>query len=389
MRDVKLMARGMYDILGEGAFTVLARAKELERKGRDIIHFEIGEPDFPTPGPVVEAVKKALDEKFTKYVSADGIPELKEAIAEDIKRTRGFKPDLDQILVLPGCKPGIFFSMTGLIDPGDEVIYPDPGFPTYRSVIRYIGAKGIPIPLLEKNDFRMSPDHIRERITGKTKLIIINSPQNPTGSVIKPEEIKEIAEIAEEHDTYLLTDEIYSKMLYDEAEFSSPASYDQARERTVLLDGLSKSYSMTGWRIGYAIGPKDFIARMNLLSINAISCTTSFVQKAAVEALRGDQSFLREMMQRFSERRRAIVDGLNTVEGFSCLPPKGAFYAWPNITGTGLSSQELADKLLEEAGVATLPGPSFGNNGEGYLRFSYPTSVENIQKAVERIREVL
>ena len=386
---MKPLARGMYDILGEGAFTVLARAKELEREGRDIIHFEIGEPDFPTPRPVIDAVKDALDADYTKYVSADGILELKEAIAEDIGKTRGFKPDLDQILVLPGCKPGIFFSMTGLIDPGDEVIYQDPAFPTYDSVIRYIGAKGVPIPLLEKNDFRMSPDHIRERITEKTKLVIINSPQNPTGSVIKPEEIKEIAEIAEEYDTYLLSDEIYSKMLYEEGEFSSPTTHDDGMERTILLDGLSKSHAMTGWRIGYVVGPKEFIAKMGILSINAISCTTSFVQKAAVEALNGDQSFLKEMMKRFALRRDAIVEGLNSIDGFSCLPPKGAFYAWPNITGTGMTSKELADKLLEEGGVAVLPGTAFGENGEGYLRFSYPTSVENIERAVERMKNVL
>lgn len=386
---MKPLARGMYEILGEGAFTVLARAKELEREGRDIIHFEIGEPDFPTPGPVIDAVKDALDADYTKYVSADGILELKEAIAEDIGKNRGFKPDLDQILVLPGCKPGIFFSMTGLIDPGDEVIYQDPAFPTYNSVIRYIGAKGVPIPLMEENEFRMSPDHIRERITEKTKLIIINSPQNPTGSVIKPEEIKEIAEIAEEFDTYLLSDEIYSKMLYGEGEFSSPTTHDDGLERTILLDGLSKSHAMTGWRIGYAVGPKEFIAKMGILSINAISCTTSFVQKAAVEALTGDQSFLKEMMEQFTLRRDAIVEGLNSIDGFSCLPPKGAFYAWPNITGTGMTSKELADKLLEEVGVAVLPGTAFGENGEGYLRFSYPTNVENIERAVERMKNVL
>lgn len=386
---MKPLAKGMYEILGEGAFAVLARAKELEREGREVLHFEIGEPDFPTPKPVIHAVKKALDDDYTKYVPSDGILEMKEAIANDIERTRGFKPSKDQILVLPGCKPGIFFSMAAILDPGDEVIYQDPSFPTYNSVIRYINAKGVPIPLLEENDFRMNPDHVRERINDKTKLIIINSPQNPTGSVIKPEEIREIAEIAEEYDAYLLSDEIYSKMLYEGGEFSSPATFDQDLDRTIILDGLSKSHAMTGWRIGYVIGPSDFISKMKLLAINAISCTTSFVQKAAVEALNGDQSFLAEMMQQFSERRKAIVDGLNTIEGFSCLPPKGAFYAWPNITGTGLSSQELADKLLEEAGVAVLPGTSFGENGQGYLRFSYPTTVEKIQRAVERIKKVI
>ena len=235
---MKPLAKGMYEILGESAFAVLARAKELEANGREVLHFEIGEPDFPTPVPVIDAVKKALDDDFTKYVASDGIIELKEAIADDIHQTRGFRPPIDQILVLPGCKPGIFFSMLALLDKGDEVIYQDPSFPTYNSVIRYINAKGIPIPLLEENEFRMSPDHVKERITEKTKLIIINSPQNPTGSVITPDEIREIAEIAEEYDTYLLSDEIYSKMLYEGGEFSSPATFDQDINRTILLDGL-------------------------------------------------------------------------------------------------------------------------------------------------------
>ncbi len=383
---MKKFARGMYDILGEGAFAVLAKAEALEREGRDILHFEIGQPDFPTPGNVVDAVKGALDENFTRYVPADGIIELKDAVADDMEATRGFRPEREQILILPGVKPGIFFTMTSLLEPGDEIIYPDPSFPTYGSLVRYIGAKGKPIPCLEENHFRMNPGHVRERITRDTKLIIINSPQNPTGSVLTPAEIQEIAELAEEYDAYLLTDEIYSKMLYDGHVFASPASHDGCRERTILLDGLSKSHAMTGWRIGYVIGPAPLMEKMGILSINAISCTTSFVQKAAVEALRGDQSFLAGMMEEFARRRTAIVDGLNSIEGFTCLAPGGAFYAWPNITGTGKSSQELADHLLYDAGVATLPGTAFGEHGEGYLRFSYATPVENIEAAVERIR---
>jgi aspartate aminotransferase len=296
---------------------------------------------------------------------------------------------VDQVLILPGCKPGIFFTMTALLDPGDEVVYPDPAFPTYGSLIKYIGAKGRPIPCLEENGFRMNPGHVRERITRDTKLIIINSPQNPTGSVITPEEIAEIAEIAEEYDAYLLTDEIYSKMVYDDAVFSSPAKRDECKERTILLDGLSKSHAMTGWRLGYAVGPKALIEKMGILSINAISCTTAFVQKAAVEALRGDQSFVKEMMVQFTIRRKAIVDGLNSIDGFTCLSPGGAFYVFPNIKGTGMTSQELADHLLYKAGVAVLPGTAFGENGEGYLRFSYACSVEKIGQAVERIRDSL
>lgn len=383
---MKPFAKGMYEILGEGAFEVLARAQKLERQGRDILHFEIGQPDFPTPANVVAAGKKAIDEGFTGYVAADGIIELKEAVADDMEATRGFRPDIGQILILPGVKPGIFFTMTSLVEPGEEVIYPDPSFPTYGSLVRYLGARGKPIPCLEENAFRMNPGHVRERISKDTKLIIINSPQNPTGSVITPGEIREIAGIAAEYDAYLLTDEIYSKMLYDGHEFASPGTFDGCRERTILLDGLSKSHSMTGWRIGYVIGPAPLIEKMGILSINAISCTTSFVQRAAIEAIRGDQEFLKGMMEEFTRRRKAIVDGLNSIDGITCLAPGGAFYAWPNITGTGMSSREVADHLLMEAGVATLPGTAFGPTGEGYIRFSYATSVENIEAAVERIR---
>ena len=253
----------------------------------------------------------------------------------------------------------------------------------------YTGSEGVPVPLLEENEFRMNPGHIQERLTKRTKLIIINSPENPTGSVINPDEIDKIAKLAEESDCYILTDEIYSKMLYDGAEFSSPSSYDKAQDRTIVLDGMSKSYSMTGWRLGYAIGPAPIIEKMKMLTLNAISCTTAFVQRAGVKALEGDQGFVTEMMEQFSQRRKAIVEGLNSLDGITCVPPKGAFYAWPNITGTGKTSQELADHFLYKAGVAALPGTAFGKHGEGYLRLSYPTSIENIEMAIKRMREVL
>jgi len=383
---MKDMANGMYRILGEGAFEYLAKAQALEREGKEVLHFEIGQPDFPTPEHIKETAFDAIRDNYTGYVAATGILDLKEAIQEEIEFTRGFTPDLDQILVLPGAKPGIFFTMLSLVDPGDEVIYPDPGFPTYGSVVKYLSAGDIPIALKEENEFRLNPDDIEKKITSKTKLIILNSPQNPTGSVMTKEEIDKVAELAEKNDIYVLSDEIYSKMLYD-AEFHSPSVRDKSNERTVILDGFSKSYSMTGWRLGYIVGPKPVIEKMGLLMINALSCTTSFVQKAGITALKGDQEPLFEMMRSFRIRRDAIVKGLNNIPNFSCLTPEGAFYTFPNIKKTGMTSREMADHLLNNAHVCCLPGSSFGPNGEGYIRFSYATSVDTINQAITQIRE--
>ncbi len=385
---MKKLAASMDRILGEGAFEVLAKAKALEREGREVLHFEIGEPDFETPENIADAGIKAIKEGKTHYVPSDGITELKEAVCEHILKTRGYRPDVEQVLILPGVKPGIYFSMVSILEPKDEVIFQDPSFPTYRSLVRYIGAKEVPIPLLEENEFRMSPEDIKERITEHTKLIIINSPQNPTGSVLTKREVEEIAEIAEEHDIFLLSDEIYSQMTYG-VEHYSATKRDEARERSILLDGFSKAYAMTGWRLGYCIAPKKLIEKMTLLLINAVSCTAPFVQIAGIEALRGPQHSLKEMMNKFAERRNAIVEGLNSIKGFSCLYPAGAFYAFPNIKATGMNSRELADLLLYEAGVAVLPGTAFGEAGEGYLRFSYATSVETIERAIERIKSAL
>lgn len=380
------LSKGANKIYGEAAFEVLAKAQELERQGKEILHFEIGEPDMETPENIVNAGIQAIKDKKTHYTPSIGILELRKAVQEEIEKTRGYRPDIEQIVITPGLKPGIFFSMLATVNPGDEVIYQDPGYPTYGSVTNFLGAKGVLIPLLEENEFRMNPDDIEKKITDKTKLIIVNSPQNPTGSVMTKKELYEIAKLAEEHDIFVVSDEIYSKMIY-ESEHYSLTVRDEAKERTVLLDGFSKYYAMTGWRLGYMVTPVKMADRLKDFLVTSISCTADFTQWAGVEALTGDQSFIPEMMKRFREKRDKIVKGLNSIPGFSCLSPKGAFYAFPNIKKTGMTSQECADHLLYKAGVAALPGTAFGPYGEGYLRFSYATTLENIDKAIERIKE--
>jgi len=381
------LSKGANRIYGEAAFEVLAKAQELERQGKQILHFEIGEPDMETPENIANAGVQAIRDKKTHYTPSIGILELRKAVQDEIEKTRGYRPDLEQIIITPGLKPGIFFSMLATVNPGDEVIYQDPGYPTYGSTTSFLGAKKIMIPLLEENEFRMNPDDIRERITDKTKLIIVNSPQNPTGSVMTKKELEEIAEIAEEHDIFLVSDEIYSKMIYETKHYS-PTVRDEAKERTVLLDGFSKYYAMTGWRLGFMVTPVKMAERLKDFLVTSISCTAEFTQWAGVEALTGDQSFISEMMKRFKEKRDRVVKGLNSIPGFSCLTPKGAFYAFPNIKKTGMSSQECADHLLYNAGVAALPGTAFGPYGEGYLRFSYATTLENIDEAIQRIRKL-
>ncbi len=384
---MKPFAKSLDRIKGEGAFEVMAQAKELERKGIDIIHFEIGEPDYDTPKNIVEAAKKALDDKWTHYVPSNGIIELREAVCDAMDSTRGYRPNPSQILIGPGIKPMIFHNMVAIVDEGDEVIYQDPGYPTYSSIVNYLGAKGVPIPLLEENEFRMNPDDINERITSKTKLILINSPENPTGSVLTKEEVDAIAELAEDHDIFILADEIYSKMTYESDHFSVTVR-DAAQERTILLDGFSKSYAMTGWRLGFCVAPEILVKKMTTLLINSISCTNAFVQVAGIEALKGDQSFLTDMMAEFEHRRDVIVNGLNEIPGFNCLKPQGAFYVFPNIKETGMGSQEVADKIMTEANVAVLPGTAFGEFGEGYIRLAYANSIENINEGIKRIKNV-
>ena len=380
------LSKGAHRIYGEAAFEVLAKAQELERKGKHIIHFEIGEPDMETPKNIVDAGIKAIQNKKTHYTPSVGILELRKAIQDEVEKTRGYRPDLEQVVITPGLKPGIFFSMLAIVNPGEEVIYQDPGYPTYGSVSSFLGAKGVMIPLLEENEFRMNPDDIKKRITKKTKLIIVNSPQNPTGSVMTKSELDEIAMIAEEYDIFIVSDEIYSKMTYETKHYT-PTARDKAKERTVLLDGFSKYFAMTGWRLGFMVAPKKMAQRLQDFLVSAVSCTADFTQWAGVEALTSDQSFISDMMKRFKEKRDRIIKGLNTIPGFSCLSPRGAFYAFPNIKKTGMSSQECADHLLYNAGVATLPGTAFGPYGEGYIRFSYANTLENIDLAIDKITE--
>lgn len=373
---------------GAGIFDVLSKAEALEREGREILHFEIGQPDFPTPQHVKEAAKKALDNNFTGYVAASGIRELKEAIQDEIENTRGYRPTLKQILVVAGGNSGIYYMMRAVIqDPSnEEIVYPDPGFPTYAAVINYLKTGRVPITLKEENEFRLNPTDIEAVLNPKTKILVINSPSNPLGSVMTKQEIERVAELAETHDFLILADEVYSKMTYEQ-EFHSATIRDEAKVRTVLLESFSKSYSMCGWRLGYLVGPEWLIDRMGLLISATISCVSSFTQKAGVAALRGPQDELKSNMEAFRERRNAIVKGLNEIPNFSCLTPQGAFYTFPNIKKTGMSSKELSDHLLYNAGVACLPGTIFGDAGEGYLRFSYATSVQTINKAIERIKE--
>lgn len=379
------LSKGAKGIYGEAAFEVLAKAHELEREGKKILHFEIGEPDMETPDNISKAGIKAIQDKKTHYTPSIGILELRRAVQDEIEKTRGFRPDLDQVVITPGLKPGIFFSMLAIVNPGDEVIYQDPGYPTYGSVTSFLGAKGILVPLLEENEFRMDPDDIKSLITNKTKLIIVNSPQNPTGSVITKSELDEIAGIAEKNDIFIVSDEIYSKMTYGTVHFT-PTVRDKAKVRSVLLDGFSKYYAMTGWRLGFMVAPVKMVERIQDFLVSAVSCTASFTQWAGVEALTGNQAYIAEMMKRFKEKRDRIVKGLNTIPGFKCLFPKGAFYAFPNIKETGMTSQECADHLLYNAGVACLPGTAFGPYGEGYLRFSYATNLDVIDESIERIK---
>jgi len=368
----------------ETAFEVLVRARALERQGRHIIHLEIGEPDQDTPANIVEAAVDALHQGATHYGPSAGLPDLREAIAEDVSKSRGIKVSADEVVVVPGGKPIIFFTMLALIEEGDEVIYPNPGFPIYESMINFLGGKAVPVHLREDRDFRLDVDEMVGDITDRTKLIIINSPQNPTGGVMTKEDVQGLAAAIGDRDIMVMSDEIYHRLLF-EGEHYSIAAVDGFKDRTIILDGFSKTYAMTGWRMGYGIMRPDFATHMARLMTNSNSCTATFTQVAGIEALRGDQGEVEKMRQEFEHRRNVFVNGINKVRGFSCRLPKGAFYAFPNITQTGWPSKKLADSLLEEAGVAALSGTAFGAFGEGYLRFSVANSIENIQIALERI----
>jgi len=382
------LAERMSRLGTESAFDVLARARALEAQGKDIIHLEIGEPDFPTPRHVVEAGKRALDEGWTKYGPTPGFPELRDTIAAYISRTRGIAVDRDNVCVVPGGKPIMYFSMMAVVEPGDEVIYPDPGFPIYESVIRFLGATPVPIPLREERGFAFDLDTLRQRLSAKTKMVVLNSPANPTGGVLSRDDLADIARLLRDRDLIVLSDEIYSRIWYEHEPISITTVDPGIVEKTIILDGFSKTYSMTGWRLGYGVMPKWLAAAVNLLTVNSNSCTASFSQRAGIAAIEGPQDCVAAMVAEFRKRRDAIVKGLNDIPGFRCTLPAGAFYAFPNVTGTGKSSKELADLLLTEAGVACLNGTAFGQHGDGFLRFSYANSLEHILEAIERIKTV-
>jgi aspartate aminotransferase len=372
----------------ETAFEVLGRARVLEAQGRSVIHLEIGEPDFATPAHITEAGIEALRAGATHYGPAAGIPELREAIAEDSTRRRGVRATPEMVVVTPGAKPILFFVILALVDEGDEVLYPNPGFPIYESMIRYIGGVPVPVRLLEEKDFALDVDQLCDRVGPKTRLIILNSPHNPTGGIIPESGLRAIAEVASRHHVPVLSDEIYSRILYG-TEPHSIAALPGMEPLAIVLDGFSKAYAMTGWRLGYGIMPASLAEAVTTLQINATSCTATFSQIAAVQALRGDQSPVDAMVAQFRRRRDVIVEGLRAIPGLTCAMPGGAFYAFPNIAGTGYGAKALADKLLDPGGVACLSGPSFGELGEGHLRLSYANSMENIQEALKRIRAVV
>lgn len=371
----------------ESAFDVLVRARALEAKGRSVVHLEIGEPDFPTPAHIVEAAKTALDEGWTHYGPTQGLPDLREAIAAAIRRTRGIDVGAEHVSVVPGGKPIIFFPMLALLEPGDEVIYPNPGFPIYESMIRFLGATPVAMPLEESRDFSFDLDLFRDRLTDRTKMVILNSPQNPTGGVIPGEDLKVLADLLRERDVMILSDEIYSRIYYGGEPPVSIASFPGMLEKTIILDGFSKTYAMTGWRMGYGVMPTWLVEAVNKLMVNSNSCTASFTQRAGIAALNGPQDCVERMVAEFRRRRDVICQGLNEIPGFRCPIPGGAFYAFPNVTGTGIDSKELADLLLTEYGVSCLDGGCFGGYGKGYIRFSYANSLENLNEAVNRIKK--
>src|SRR5438067_2617702 len=382
------LAQRMDRILVESAFEVLVRARALEATGRSVIHLEIGEPDFPTPAHIVEAAKTALDQGWTHYGPTQGYPELREAVAAHVSVSRGIPVGPEHVSIVPGGKPIIFFPMLALLEPGDEVIYPDPGFPIYQSMIQFLGATPVPIPLVESRGFSFDLDLLRDRLSSKTKMLVLNSPQNPTGGVIPGDEIQIIAELVRDRDLIVLSDEIYCRIVYREPPVSI-ASFPGMLEKTIILDGFSKTFAMTGWRMGYGVMPEWLVDAVNKLMVNSNSCTATFTQRAGIAALRGPQDGVAKMVAEFRRRRDAFCAGLNRIPGVLCPLPGGAFYAIANIEGTGMDSKTAADVLLNEGGVACLNGANFGQHGEGYLRFSYANYYETLMEAVKRIEKPL
>lgn len=383
-----IFAERMSRLGTESAFEVLAKAKTLEAQGKDIVHLEIGQPDFPTPANICEAAFKAMKDGHTGYCPSAGVPEFREVVAQHITATRGVIIHPDEVTVTPGAKPIIFFTILALIDEGDEVIYPEPGFPVYESVIDFIGGKAVPLRLREEVDFRFRIEELEAAISERTKLLILNSPQNPTGGTLTAADLEAIAELALRHNFYVLTDEVYSRILY-EGTHQSILSLPGMKAQTILIEGHSKTYAMTGWRLGYGIAPQAIADKITQLTINSNSCTATFTQIAGIEALTGPQTFVTQMVAEFQKRRDAIVDGLNAIDGIRCIKPLGSFYVFPNVEQLPLSCEALADYLMDEAGVALLPGTSFGKYGDGYLRLSYANSLENIQEALRRMKNAL
>ncbi len=374
----------MSQLGSESAFKVLAQAQALEARGMDVVHLEIGEPDFSTPENICAAATEALENGYTRYCNSQGLPPLRAEIAKELERTLGIPVDPECVIVTPGAKPVMFYSILALLEEGDEVIYPNPSFPIYESMIKFTGAKAVPVRLYEEKDFRFDIAELKAGVTARTRLIILNSPHNPTGSVLEMEDLQAIADVAGEYDITVLSDEIYEHFIY-EGKHHSIASLPGMLDRTILVNGFSKSYAMTGWRLGYGVVPEEMVDPIVRLIINSVSCTTPFIQHAGIEALTGPQDSLLQMVAEFKKRRDLIVGGLNAIPGISCRLPGGAFYAFANITKLGMSCQQLADYLLNEAGVATLAGTGFGEYGEGYIRLSYATSLENIEEALRRI----
>jgi aspartate aminotransferase len=385
MTDFSLADR--MSLLGtESAFEVLARAKALEAAGKKVIHLEIGEPDFPTAPHIIQAAVDALQAGQTHYVPAPGVPPLRQAVADFLERNGRMRAAPDRVIVTPGAKPIMFFTIMALCGPGDEVLYPDPSFPMYGSITAFAGATGVPIPLREGNEFRIDTAELERLVTERSKLLIINSPHNPCGSALTREDCEAIAEIAMRHDLIVLSDEVYWAIRYGAGRHASVLDVDGMADRTILLDGWSKTFAMTGWRLGFGVFPPALVEPVTRLVINSVSCTSAFSQYAAMAALQGPWQPVQDMVAEFRRRRDVIVAGLNSIPGISCLEPQGAFYVFPNITGTGLSSGELAARLLRDAGIAALSGTAFGTFGEGFMRFSYANSVENINLALDAVR---
>ena len=372
---------------GQPMFKLLDKVKKLEHEGRDIIHFEIGDPDFETPENIVDAGIDAIKNGFTHYTSSFGLKEFRQKICETTERSRGFKPNLNQVLVTPGANIAIFYAISCIVDPGEEVIVPDPGFPTYYSIIKMCNVVPVRVPLLESNKFRMNPKDIENSITEKTRMIVINSPQNPTGSVMTEEEIKMTYDIAKKYDLFVYSDEIYARMIYKDSVFSSPSIFDKCLERTIISNGFSKAFAMTGWRLGAVIGPPNVIEKMRLLLETTSSCVPPFIQKAGIEAIEGEQTSQKNMYVEYEKRRDLIVNGINSIPELTCVAPGGAFYVFVNIKKTGMTSETFCEYVLEDSGVAMLPGTSFGQFGEGFIRICYAVGQNEIKNAIERIKK--